>query len=104
VWKMGWIISIGEIFVKILHGTNGNLACRQDLGGDIHANNPGEELNLFDGEVGGFYGYPFCWSEYSLPLGVGHGPRTQWSQPEFKSSKTGSLHQRRRLSLSHSPI
>ena len=35
-----------------------------DLGGDIHSNNPGEELNLL--EEGVFYGYPYCWSEYDL--------------------------------------
>jgi glucose/arabinose dehydrogenase len=49
---------------------------RADLGGDIHNDNPGEELNLLE-EPGGFYGYPYCWSEGSLPLG--NGPTTQWA-------------------------
>lgn len=48
-----------------------------DLGGDIHNTNPGEELNLFL-ESGDFYGYPYCWSEYSLDSSVGMGPGTQW--------------------------
>lgn len=55
---------------------------RADLGGDIHTDNPGEELNLFE-EPGLFYGYPYCWSEYSLPDGVGRGPNTQWLHPRF---------------------
>jgi glucose/arabinose dehydrogenase len=58
-----------------------NLA-RDDLGGDIHTDNPGEELNLF-AEPGRFYGYPYCWSEYVLPTGVGLGPKTQWVHPDF---------------------
>lgn len=48
-----------------------------NLGGDIHLNNPGEELNLFL-EPGDFYGYPYCWSEASLGEGLGMGPGTQW--------------------------
>jgi glucose/arabinose dehydrogenase len=55
---------------------------RADLGGDIHIDNPGEELNLF-AEPGRFYGYPYCWSEYLLPAGIGLGPKTQWAQPDF---------------------
>ena len=33
---------------------------RSDLGGDIHNENPAEELNLL--VDGGFYGYPWCWT------------------------------------------
>lgn len=55
---------------------------RSDLGGDIHANNPAEELNLFD-EPGRFYGYPYCWTEYRLPRGVGRGRGAQWAHPLF---------------------
>ncbi len=55
---------------------------RADLGGDIHNDNPGEELNLF-AEAGRFYGYPYCWSEYLLPQGVGQGTGTQWVHPDF---------------------
>ncbi len=29
------------------------------FGGDIHVDNPGEELSRFDGPVGAFYGYPW---------------------------------------------
>jgi len=55
---------------------------RQDLGGDIHNDNPAEEVNLFS-TGGKFYGYPYCWSEYKLPPGVGGGPGTQWLHPQF---------------------
>jgi glucose/arabinose dehydrogenase len=60
---------------------------RDDLGGDIHADNPGEEVNLLD-ESGEFHGYPYCWSEYSLPADVGMGPRTQWAMPRFMDDGT----------------
>jgi glucose/arabinose dehydrogenase len=45
------------------------------LGGDIHDDNPGEEINFFDGKSP-FYGYPLCWSEFKVAGGL--GPRTQW--------------------------
>lgn len=51
-------------------------ANRQSLGGDVHEDNPGEELNLF-AEPGRFYGYPYCWSEGQLDTGM--GPTTQWA-------------------------
>lgn len=55
---------------------------RADLGGDIHDENPGEELNLFE-EPGAFYGYPYCWSEFKLPSELGDGPGSQWAyQPD----------------------
>mmetsp|Transcript_29399 Transcript_29399/g.40616 ORF Transcript_29399/g.40616 Transcript_29399/m.40616 type:complete len:424 (-) Transcript_29399:65-1336(-) len=56
---------------------------RDDIGGDIHENNPGEELNLFlEQNIGSFYGYPYCWSEFNLTTyGLGNG--TQWAQEEF---------------------
>jgi len=60
---------------------------RQDLGGNIHADNPGEELNLLD-QAGGFYGYPYCWTEFLLPAGVGEGPGAQWAHPQFVSDGT----------------
>ncbi len=47
-----------------------------DFGGDIHDDNPGEEINLF-GAPGGFYGYPLCWSEGKVT--GGKGPGTQWA-------------------------
>jgi len=54
---------------------------RNDLGGDIHIDNPAEEVNLFD-TPGKFYGYPYCWSEYNLPT-YGKGRGTQWAHPDF---------------------
>jgi len=60
-------------------------AFRSDLGGDIHTDNPGEELNLF-AEPGKFYGYPYCWSEFLLNRRVARGPGTQWTQKEFLDS------------------
>jgi glucose/arabinose dehydrogenase len=39
---------------------------RSDLGGDIHNDNPAEELNRFD-VAGRHYGYPYCWTEFKLP-------------------------------------
>eukprot|EP00754_Rhynchopus_humris_P023685 Rhum_TRINITY_DN14846_c2_g1::Rhum_TRINITY_DN14846_c2_g1_i1::g.122817::m.122817 len=44
-----------------------NLA-KDSLGGDIHNDNPAEELNRFDKKAPGrFYGYPYCFSEFLLP-------------------------------------
>lgn len=62
---------------------------RSDLGGDIHNDNPGEELNLFD-KPGAFYGYPYCWSEGNLPSGVGMGKGTQWATPNSMNDGTHS--------------
>ena len=64
---------------------------RDDLGGDIHDDNPSEELNRFrQDQVGESWGYPFCWSEYCLPLGVGgsgmKGANSIWSWPTFMSA------------------
>jgi glucose/arabinose dehydrogenase len=63
-----------------------NLA-RTDLGGDIHNDNPGEELNLFEAP-GRFYGYPYCWTEFLLPSGVGLGTGTQWADPATQADGT----------------
>jgi glucose/arabinose dehydrogenase len=60
-----------------------NLA-RSDLGDDIHNDNPAEELNRFrEEDAGKHWGYPFCWTEYSLqePPGLGRG--TVWAWPDF---------------------
>eukprot|EP01090_Pellita_catalonica_P019590 TRINITY_DN671_c0_g1_i1.p1 TRINITY_DN671_c0_g1~~TRINITY_DN671_c0_g1_i1.p1 ORF type:complete len:439 (-),score=33.23 TRINITY_DN671_c0_g1_i1:87-1403(-) len=62
---------------------------RADLGGDIHANNPSEELNLFDSSTPGrFYGYPYCWSQGNLTENHGNPPGTQWAYPTFMSTHT----------------
>jgi len=60
---------------------------RRDLGGDIHADNPAEELNLLD-QPGAFHGYPYCWSEFRLdPSRGGRGPGCQWAHPATRSEK-----------------
>ena len=60
---------------------------RADLGGDIHENNPAEELNRFD-EPGRFYGYPYCFSEYQLPDEIGEGEGAQWADPTTMNDGT----------------
>lgn len=94
----GFSFSEGEVFadglrneVGLAFDSQGRLwgvengfdrAFRADLGGDIHEDNPAEELNLFL-ESGRFYGYPYCWSEFLLPDDVGGGPTTQWAHENF---------------------
>ncbi|KAL7547177.1 hypothetical protein ACHAWF_010497 [Thalassiosira exigua] len=61
---------------------------REDLGSDIHNDNPSEELNRFKEEQAGeSWGYPYCWSEYCLPVENGgsgiKGANTQWAWPSF---------------------
>jgi len=55
---------------------------RPDLGGDIHQDNPSEEINMFT-RAGGFYGYPYCWSEFKLINNQSHPVGTQWAHPQF---------------------
>lgn len=65
-----------------------NLA-REDLGGDIHQDNPAEELNRFRPEdAGKHYGYPYCWTEYNLPDPPGMGIGTVWAWPLFLETDT----------------
>lgn len=60
---------------------------RDDLGGDIHNENPAEELNRFPEEdVGKHYGYPYCFTEFRLPSRVSRGPGSQWVWPSFMSA------------------
>jgi len=55
---------------------------RTDLGGDIHNDNPAEELNRFpESDAGKHYGYPWCWTEYQLASGLGQGPGAVWAWP-----------------------
>ncbi len=49
-----------------------------NFGGDIHDDNPAEEINLVDGTGALFYGYPLCYSE-GRALQGGKGPGTQWA-------------------------
>jgi glucose/arabinose dehydrogenase len=51
---------------------------RDDLGGDIHNDNPAEELHKH--VAGQDYGYPYCWREYG-PLALGLGRGTTWAWP-----------------------
>jgi glucose/arabinose dehydrogenase len=60
---------------------------RADIGGDVHNDNPGEEVNRLD-QPGRFYGYPRCWSEHTLAAPHGLGARTQWAWPSFMPSTT----------------
>ena len=60
---------------------------RPDLGGDIHDGNPAEIVTQF-AQPGRFYGYPYCWSEYSLPAGIGRGPGTVWATPATMNDGT----------------
>jgi len=55
---------------------------RPDLGGDIHQDNPSEEMNLFE-KPGQFYGYPYCWSEYKLAINKSLPVGSQWAHPNF---------------------
>lgn len=61
-----------------------------DFGGDIHEDNPGEELNLF-ATPGRFYGYPYCWSEYSIPDDAGAGPGAQWWLEGSERTEAGDV-------------
>jgi glucose/arabinose dehydrogenase len=69
---------------------------RDDLGGFITNDNPAEELNRFNPLNGAswpnneapHYGYPYCWTEFGLPEGVGKGPGTRWAWPTFLEEGT----------------
>jgi len=54
------------------------------VGGDIHFDNPAEEVNLFDlNRPGRNYGYPFCWSEgIWMDTAMAKGPGTQHLDPD----------------------
>ena len=68
---------------NLVGGMNGNdNLYRSDLGGDIHQNNPAEEIDIFlEANAGAFYGYPYCWSEWNLPSNVSNGTGLQWAMP-----------------------
>ena len=57
---------------------------RADLGGDIHEDNPADELNLFT-TPGAFYGFPYCWAEYALPSAFSMGRGSEWANAGFAS-------------------
>jgi TrAA12-like len=59
---------------------------RTDLG-DVHRDNPCEELNRLGDprtdDADRFFGYPQCHSEYCLPSPLSQGPGTQWSHEDY---------------------
>jgi glucose/arabinose dehydrogenase len=61
---------------------------RSDLGGDIHNDNPGEEINALDGQGAKDYGYPRCFSEYAAKGGKGAG--TQWADLSIDAAQRKS--------------
>jgi glucose/arabinose dehydrogenase len=59
------------------------------VGGDIHYDNPGEEVNLFDvNRPGRFYGYPYCWSEGIWMDATAKGLGTQHLDPDVPGAYT----------------
>ena len=65
---------------------------RSDLGGDIHNDNPAEELNRFPEALAGqHWGYPYCWTQYSESSSAnwqGQPRGTAWAWPSFMSDGT----------------
>jgi glucose/arabinose dehydrogenase len=57
-----------------------------DFGGDIHIDNPGEEINLIDGKGSTNYGYPYCYSEREFPMAGGRGAGTQWADQSLPAA------------------
>ncbi|WP_394829770.1 PQQ-dependent sugar dehydrogenase [Pendulispora albinea] len=89
----------GEVVAKGLRNENGLFVDAQDRlwgvengrdnltdpdTGDIHNDNPGEEINLLEDGGNRFYGYPFCYSEYKINGGGGAG--TQWADQTLATS------------------
>ena len=61
---------------------------RADLGGDIHNDNPAEELNRFpEADKGKHWGYPYCFTECDLGS-KGKGRGTVWAWPSFMDDGT----------------
>ena len=91
---MSYLFQVGLGFDKfdVLWGVENSAdrLRRNDLGGDIHNENPAEELNRFlEEDKGKHWGYPYCWTEFDLqkyrrtgakPKGRG----TPWAWPTFK--------------------
>lgn len=88
----GMDYAVGEIFASGLRNEvglafdpqgrlwgveNGLDGLTDDELGAIANENPAEEINRLDGPGARFYGFPWCWTEFSIPDG-GMGPGTQW--------------------------
>jgi len=82
--------ALGKDYEGRIWGVDNNLdeLFRADIGGDIHNDNPGEEVNIFDFQEGLFYGYPYCWSEGILNSSYAKGPGSQWSLPDPRFNYT----------------
>ena len=62
---------------------------RGDLGGDIHHENPAEELNRFpESKKGQHWGYPYCFSEFKFEESKGRGAGSVWAWPTFMEDGT----------------
>jgi glucose/arabinose dehydrogenase len=97
-WSTGQLLASGmrnEVGLRfdpngVLWGVENGVddVARSDWGiGDIHNDNPCEELNRFDvANPGRFYGYPYCWSEGILPSPPGKGAGTQWLHSNFNNT------------------
>lgn len=84
-WARGVRNTVGLGFDAkgVLHGVNNgpdNLR-RSDVGGDIHNDNPGEELNRFASLERRTYGYPHCWSKGPTGKEPKGQPGSQWAWP-----------------------
>jgi glucose/arabinose dehydrogenase len=93
----GYMVSQGELFasglrneVGLTFDTQGRIWSVQNgrdnlsVGGtDIHYDNPGEEVNLYDtARPGRNYGYPFCWTEGIWSGGMARGTGSQHLDPD----------------------
>jgi glucose/arabinose dehydrogenase len=55
-----------------------------DFGGDIHNDNPAEELNRVDQVGSTFFGYPYCYSVYKV---AGAAPGSQWADESIPAAQ-----------------
>ena len=75
---LAWADDKEEVLFGVENGMD-NLK-RSDLGGDIHNDNPAEELNAFPVDKPGMhYGYPWCFTEYELGSPKAEGRGSQWA-------------------------
>jgi glucose/arabinose dehydrogenase len=101
----GYMASNGELFASGLRNEVGLTLDSQGriwgvengrdnlmVGGDIHYDNPGEEVNLFEtARPGRNYGYPFCWSEGIWTGAMARGTGTQHLDPDQPGGFTEAM-------------
>ena len=101
----GYAASAGEVFASGLRNETGLSIDSQGriwgvengrdnlmVGGDIHFDNPAEEVNLFDtARPGRNYGYPFCWSEGIWMGAMAKGPGSQHLDPDQPGGFTEAM-------------